>query len=191
MTKLSGFQKILHISPLFFCGLFLLSWAEPTLLLPALLSAAFHEFCHILALKACGNGVSSLKLTFFGAELTPLRPLSYGQEIFVAGAGPMGSVAFALFCAHSRRFLLAGMSFSLGFCNLLPIYPLDGGRVMGGLCALFLPEGWGERAARGVGRAASGAVLAAGVGLFLRYGGLTAPLLGLWLVTQNWNKRRA
>lgn len=161
---------------------------EPTLVLPGALAAAVHEAGHILALKGMGRGPSKLKLTPLGAELTPGGALSYPQEMIAAAAGPAFSLIFALIWAKTRHFLLAGMSLSLGVCNLLPLYPLDGGRMAAGLCGQLLPPLWAGRVTRALGLVtALGAAVGSGW-LFFRWGGLMPLLLAGWLLWHGLKK---
>lgn len=190
LSFFSRFKEKLNVSPHFLLAILLLWILEPTLLLPAFFSVLVHEAGHILALKCVKSSINSLNFTLFGAVLTPSRPLSYLQECFVGGAGPGFSVGFALVCCHFHRYLLAGMSFSLGFCNLLPIFPLDGGRVLGGLAGYFLGPTRGPMVVRWVGVGGSLLILGVGFHLFLVYGGLTLPLLSLWLIWHNFNQNQ-
>lgn len=176
------FHQKTYISPWFLCAVALLWLLEPELLLPGFFSTLVHEFGHIFALKLLHSGVSELKLSLFGATLRPERDLSYGQEIFVAGAGPVCSLVFGLICAKNRHFLLSGMSFSLGFLNLLPIHPLDGGRILSGFCALRLPPDRAGRVVQGVGKGVGGGVLLASLLLLKRGGSPALTLLSLWLL---------
>jgi Zn-dependent protease len=65
-------------------------------------------------------------------ETTPLTPI---QEAFCALAGPMGSFLVLLMSEVLPEAALCGLF--QGAYNLLPIYPLDGGRIS--LCVLPKP----------------------------------------------------
>ena len=96
-----------------------------------LLALAIHEFCHYVALKLCGASVSCICLGGNGIVMET-QQLSYGKEAICAYAGPLGALLILLFARHFPRTSIC--TILLSAYNLLPIFPLDGGRGLG--CAL-------------------------------------------------------
>jgi len=103
-------------------------------------SVLLHELCHSLVAKANNIPIRRIQLFFFGgvAELQeePTNPL---VELFMALAGPFFSIALGLFCfaiyplitalpVQAILHYLARINLILGIFNLLPGFPLDGGR---------------------------------------------------------------
>lgn len=139
----------LEASPGFLLLLGALFWLDEGVgLLPwGLAACAVHELGHVAAAFFCGGRVERLSLTAVGAELSfsYRAPLSYWQDSLVALAGPAVNLAAGgLFWALGRH-LPAALSLGIGAFNLLPIQPLDGGRVMYGLLAERLDPDWADR----------------------------------------------
>ena len=148
------------------------------LILPAaLLSAALcHELAHVLTLHALHAPPRRLTLSATGAELyvPDLHRLSYGGELLAVTAGP----PLAPF---------AGAHLILGALNLLPVRPMDGGRLLWLLTALCTEPYTADRVAYAVGAVASAALLVlclyltltTGAGLFLLPGVLWLAVKGV------------
>lgn len=161
--------------------------AEPELLLPTALAAAVHELGHVAALTAVGGRVKALTLAATGAQLHLAGELSYAAELPVALAGPLSSLALALWAGRQGQFLLAGISLALGLFNLLPIRPLDGGRAAACVGGMLLSPTGAERLERILAAAALGAVLTLGGACLARGYGPGLLLMGLWLGRFTWN----
>jgi Zn-dependent protease len=170
-------------------------------------SLIVHELGHALVARRRGIKVSGIELFLFGGMTVMSRePASAGEELEIAAAGPAGTLLFALVCLaielaivgpsrlwhavnldstiHTTPVLLAlawliPMNFLILVFNLVPAYPLDGGRIARAL--VWRVTGDRERGTRAA--ATSGqwfAVLLAGVGLWLlfRFG----SFIGAWLL---------
>lgn len=93
----------------------------------ALLAALIHELCHFGAVLACGGKVLAVSVLPYGARMDT-SPMSPGAQTVSALAGPLGSFSLLLIAQFFPEAALCGLI--QGLYNLLPIYPLDGGRIL-------------------------------------------------------------
>ena len=103
------------------------------------LSVVIHEIVHAQTARAIGVPVRDVGLFIFGGvariNREPSRPV---QDAAIAIAGPIGSIAVAgalLLLARSGDLgavlrVVALGSLAVGLFNLIPAYPLDGGRLL-------------------------------------------------------------
>ena len=111
---------------------------EGRTLLYALLSLAVHEAAHAIAARNLGIPITKATVYPFGAVMRiDLTPTGGRGEWIVAAAGPLGSLTFAALLRLSDLFLPAGgrteqwieINLLIALINLLPAFPLDGGRI--------------------------------------------------------------
>lgn len=137
-------------------------------------SVTLHELGHIAVAARYGNPTRGITLTPVGGVAQLEREASSpGEEIAVALAGPAVSLALAALAAAPLLFvgpssvalLFLQVNLMLGIFNLIPAYPMDGGRVLRGVLWIF--QGYFE-ATWNAARAGQGiAVLFVLSGLFL------------------------
>ena len=122
---------------------------ETRALLFAILSLSVHEAAHAVAAKNLGIPLARLTVYPFGAVLTPDSLLCDGRgEGIVAAAGPLGSLMFAALLRLFDAILpggewierLIGTNLVIAFLNLLPAFPLDGGRIFRALLSHTVRE---------------------------------------------------
>ncbi|RKX47230.1 MAG: hypothetical protein DRP64_01640 [Verrucomicrobia bacterium] len=175
-----GIPIRLHISLLVAVALFAI-YFKLGLLLTLILavgifgSVALHELGHSVVARAKGGYIHEIVLYPFGgaAKISniPKRPV---DEILVALAGPAVSLVLAILCYQVTWLEFVGYVNSLlFFFNILPVFPMDGGRVL--RAALTIRKGRLEatRIAATVGKYFCG--LFVWIGLF----GLPFQFLGL------------
>lgn len=96
-----------------------------------IMAALIHECGHFLAIRFTGGQVLSVHLHGGGAriETAPMEP---GREALCALAGPGLGAVTILAWRIFPELALAGLV-QTAF-NLIPIYPLDGGRAVRNIC---------------------------------------------------------
>jgi Zn-dependent protease/predicted transcriptional regulator len=106
------------------------------------LSILTHELCHALVAKRSGIEVNEITLFIFGGMAKITREASEPlTELKIAVAGPLASFALAIVFWIVKNALSQGMvqavfdylawiNVALAIFNLVPGYPLDGGRIL-------------------------------------------------------------
>lgn len=128
--------------PLCICGRFCILLALMLLLVPLrwlgawLTAGVLHEIGHYGMLRLRGKRVYGIRVDWNGI-LMETEPLGRTQWL-CALAGPITSLLLIGLYRWLPR--IAICAFVQAVTNLLPIYPLDGGRVLVGLLSLCLPE---------------------------------------------------
>ena len=179
-------RRRLEVSPGFLLLLAVLYWLDEGvgLLVWGLLACAVHELGHVAAAASYGGRAERLSLTVVGAELSfsYCAPLTYGQDCLVALAGPAANMALGgLFFALDWH-LAAALSLGVGAFNLLPILPLDGGRVVYGLLADRLDPDWADRLLTAAAGCLVGVLAGTGVIAAACYANVTLLLTAAWLL---------
>ena len=158
-----------------------------------------HELAHALVARAFGIPVRTISLFLLGgmAHITRESP-SPRAELAIALVGPVTSVAIGLVGVVASLTLwevappaaalglwLATMNLPLGIFNLVPAYPLDGGRVLRGLLWFAGQDlRWASTVAARVGQVAAVGLLFSGV--WILFDGSSGALSGLWLIMIAW-----
>lgn len=166
-----------------------------------LLSIVIHEFSHSLVARRFGMPIRGISLFIFGgvAEMTE-EPPSAKSEFLMAVVGPATSLALAvlLYEFHAAATSLgwpsqvAGVAFYLAYLNailavfnLVPAFPLDGGRMLRAVLWGWRNDlKWATRLAAGIGSGFGIALMLGGVYFIVTgyiIGGVWWILIGLFL----------
>ena len=141
----------ISIHPLFFIfGLYFALTGKVFLFLTTCLTALVHELGHAVVAERLGYKMNKITLMPYGAVVNgAIEGLSYKDEIAVALAGPLTNLFICvLFTAlwwmmpecylYTDTVVLTNLT--VASINLLPAYPLDGGRVFCAFLSCFLPR---------------------------------------------------
>jgi Zn-dependent protease len=135
-----------------------------------IVSVMVHEFGHVAAYRVCGHSDARFRLIplIGGVAISNQVPASYEKDFFITLMGPGICIAPMVLAmallemdwpyqngAADFLWTFAIVTGALNFFNLLPFWPLDGGRCLAVLCNTFWPGG-----ARQVTMAMSGAAIA-------------------------------
>ena len=176
-------------------------------------SLVLHELGHALVARRNGIGVSSIELWFFGglAKLTR-DPTSPGVDFRISAAGPAVTLAILLACCGALAALgvtdlgealtlsfatttpakglvswLAGINLVVLVFNLLPAFPLDGGRIVRAIAwKVTGDQNRGTRLAARLGQVLAWGLMGLGAYVILRgdtIGGIWFLVLG-WFIAQ-------
>ena len=163
--------------------------AEPYEIAAILIPAAVHEMGHIGAIKILGLHIKS-----FSAELKGFCIDYYGStaelgHILIGACGPAAGFIYAYAaskCAeiYSSDFLAlsAGVSLLLSLFNLLPVLPLDGGRIAASVLGLLFGNRRGGRIAAKLSTGISLLIMAAGIYFMVKNRGIALLTASVWLL---------
>ncbi len=136
-----GYKFRLSVHPLCIAvGILSACTGSLLLFLSAILAAVEHECAHAFVARRYGFELNKIVLMPYGAVVKgDLAGISRKEEFCVLLAGPLVNAATGLlFVAlwwlfpetYAYTDIAAWVSFSLFFVNLLPAWPLDGGRIL-------------------------------------------------------------
>ncbi len=170
-------------------------------------SAMLHDLAHALVARRRGVPVDSILISFFGGT-SPGDPTSQvaSDDLAIATSGPILSVILGILVGLAAigvesigtelgaalgqiLAVLAMLNLLIGLVNLIPGYPLDGGRIVRGLAwrrTGSLARGWSAAATSG--RVAGLVGIAIGGGLFVTgeiTNGAMVALSGWFLVLSS------
>jgi len=161
-------------------------------------SLLLHELAH--SLVATSNNLPVKEITLFalgGVSQIEKNPVSAKVEFWMAFVGPLTSAVIGVICLTLARLIgdpssdpwmamllwLGYINLSLAAFNLIPGYPLDGGRVLRAL--IWWKTGDADRSTQSAARV--GQVVAfvfIALGIFQYFGG--AGIGGLWIAFIGW-----
>ena len=131
----------LSIHPLFFVlGFFYAITGQIFIFIICTATAVVHELGHSFVSANLGYRLNKITLMPFGAVVVgDIEGLKFSDQTKIALAGPMINVAVAMFFVafwwiypncYAYTDVVVYSNLSMALVNLLPIYPLDGGRIV-------------------------------------------------------------
>lgn len=134
---MQGFGRFFRIEyGLCFWGALLLIICPLKWVLAICFASLFHELGHALMLRILGAKIYGIQFGLSGARMET-GYLSPREEVLSAIAGPLFSFILLFAAKWFPRTAICG--FVQGSYNLLPLFPMDGGRILKRLTEAFLP----------------------------------------------------
>ena len=138
------FSRI-SVHPFAAAGLFLLLFASPpTYAFAVLSSVILHEAGHTLTAGSFHKKPLSVRIVPTGISILLPSASSYTEEFLIAAAGPLMNLLYASLCGflpYGVGGTVREVSLLLAAINLLPLAPLDGGKMLSALLSpLFSTE---------------------------------------------------
>ena len=112
------------------------------LLINYILALSFHELAHLLVATRRGYSIKEFKINMFGVAIELNEQIDDKDSFAINMAGPACNLILCVVCVALYWLIPASFQILNKFCvsnlilavfNLLPIYPLDGGKVFSSL----------------------------------------------------------
>jgi Zn-dependent protease len=167
-------------------------------------SVLLHELAHSYLAKRYGANIYSITLLLFGGVASMEIPQKPGQEAKIAFAGPLTSIIIGIICLFTYSYIISpnfalsqssisliiwiigSMNLLLGIFNLLPAFPMDGGRILRSFFARKMSYVKATHSAASIGKFL--AILMAIFGIYV--GDLWFPLIALYIYGSASNEDR-
>ena len=147
-------KKIIQINPISPAFILLFLWfliiGKMEYFFIFFLTLLIHELGHYIAARALGYKLNSFYLKLTGAQLNYNSGIFENRdEIIIAISGPFANIFLAIFTIslwwifpsiYVFSHIFVFQNFVLGLFNLLPAFPLDGGRVVSCILAEKFPK---------------------------------------------------
>lgn len=96
-----------------------------------------HELGHLLCIRLLKKDIYEISLGLYGARIKS-EPMTQKQEIIAALAGPLAGLLLVIFMKYIPTISL--FAFVQTACNIMPVYPMDGGRILLGALRLLFSQ---------------------------------------------------
>lgn len=161
-----------------------------------LFAVAAHELGHVACLRAFGLDIRDVSVDAGGLCIDYRGECGALIHALAAAAGPAVGIAYAYLCSYlGIRLRLAwlqlgaGLSLILSLYNLLPVMPLDGGRLFAAVASALIGERRGDALSAMLSAAVCAILLILGVRLFARSCGAGLLIAAMCLIHASCKER--
>ncbi len=143
-------------------------------------AALVHELGHLTAMFLVGATVRGIRVTACGPVIEYSGVTTRREEMGILAAGPLAAIFFAVLCFITDVPFLCytgAIALLAAMFNLLPVLPMDGGRLAQYALEAAMPERAAQLVLRAMGTACALGVLATGV--YIR--SIAAAAAGIWM----------
>ncbi len=175
----------IEIRPEFLIGLCLCFLLIPIKWIAAwLIAAAVHECAHLLCVKLLGGRVEKISVWGSGAQIRA-QVCGKGRSFLCVLAGPLSGLLLLIFAECFPRVAVCGLIQSI--FNMLPIYPLDGQKLLLGVLTNIFGRLRGAYISNLISRVVLLLIFIAALycAVVLRVGFLPVGAAGILLIRQN------
>lgn len=100
-----------------------------------------HELAHVITALILKVDVIDITLLPIGVNAKYIEKISEIKELIISLAGPLASFLFTMLLKNKT---FKSINLCIGVFNLIPIYPMDGGRILKCFFKIFLGEKIGK-----------------------------------------------
>ena len=162
-----------------------LSGYDCSVLCAAAIAVLIHELGHLVAICVLGLHVKGFDFEISGLKIVYSGLSNWLKDFIIAVSGPLFGLAYYLSLSGTGMHvcnLSAKISALYSLFNLIPVLPLDGGRMMLSAAAAMLDEEESIKLTSKISLCLSMALSALGLGLMLFGEGSAMFAAGIWLL---------
>lgn len=162
-------------------------------LIMTLMAMLIHETGHIVGMISKNIPFETITIGITGANIVygSNKLTSYTDDIFIAAMGScfnflavLIGIAVENVCGYDMNYLI-GVNILLGIFNIIPVIPLDGGRIILSILSMIKGPPEGEMIMRRFGVVAATAGVVFGVALIMKQGNFTLLMASIVILIYN------